>query len=167
MKRLNNVFDKICTEDNFRLALYNAIKNKGHYKEVIEIMKNPEFYIHKYLDEVKSGTYVTSSYKIFKLYSGHKWRTIYKLPMKDRIIQHAIMNIMEPWFRRHFIVDTYSSIKGRGVHRGLYRVKRALKNNPDLEYCLKLDIKKFYPSIDKEILKWMLSNNIKEKECHY
>ena len=163
MKRLSNIFEKICTEDNFKLALYNAIKNKGHYKEVIKIMEDPDFYIHKYLEDVSSETYITSPYKVFKLYSGHKWRTIYKLPMKDRIIQHAIMNIMEPWFRQHFIVDTYSSIKGRGIHRGLYRVKRALRNNPNLKYCLKLDIKKFYPSIDKEILKCMLANDIKDK----
>lgn len=164
MKRLSNIFEKICTEDNFKLALYNAIKNKGHYKEVIKIMEDPDFYIHKYLEDVSSETYVTSPYKVFKLYSGHKWRTIYKLPMKDRIIQHAIMNIMEPWFRQHFIVDTYSSIKGRGIHRGLYRVKKALKNNHNLKYCLKFDIRKFYPSIDKEILKHMLVNDIKDKK---
>ena len=52
MKRLSNIFEKICTEDNFKLALYNAIKNKGHYKEVIKIMEDPDFYIHKYLEDV-------------------------------------------------------------------------------------------------------------------
>ena len=68
------------------------------------------------------------------------------------------------WFIKGFIVDTYSSIKGRGIHKGLARVKKALRRNKNLKYCLKLDIRKFYPSIDKDILKKLLEKKIKDRK---
>lgn len=66
------------------------------------------------------------------------------------------------WFIKGFIVDTYSSIKGRGIHKGLARVKKALRNDRSLRYCLKLDIRKFYQSIDTDILKKLLERKIKD-----
>lgn len=72
------------------------------------------------------------------------------------------MNVIEPIFRHSFIRDTYSSIKGRGTHDGLARVKKAMKDVPGTTYCLKLDIKKFYPSINKEILKQKIRTKFKD-----
>lgn len=68
---------------------------------------------------------------------------------------------LEPIFRESFILDTYSSIKGRGIHRCLRRVKRAVKNLEYI-YCLKLDIHKCYPSLDKNILKQKISKKFKD-----
>lgn len=152
MKIYKHLSEKILTIENFRLAYKNATKGKRHYKEVKEIDKDPETYIQNLLEEVKSKKYVVSDYIVFQLYTGHKWRDIYKLPMKDRIVQHAIMNICEPIFRESFILDTYSSIRTRGTHLGLSRLKSALKDS-EYKYCMKLDIHKCYPSLDKEILK--------------
>jgi hypothetical protein len=76
---------------------------------------------------VVSKKYVVSKYTVFQRFTGYKIREIYKLPMKDRIVQHALMNIIEPIFRETFIVDTFSSIKTRGIHMGLKRVKKAVK----------------------------------------
>lgn len=149
--------------ENFLLAYHNATKGKKHYKEVQEIGLNPEPYLQELLEEVRSKRYKVSDYKIFKLYTGHKWREIYKLPMRDRIVQHAIMNICEPIFRESFIQDTYSSIKTRGIHLALKRLKRAVKD-PDCKYCLKLDIRKCYPSLDKEILKQKLARKFNDRD---
>lgn len=159
-------FDKICDDVNFMEAYYGATLNKQHYRGVIpkDNHKGIEIYSKKLCKLVKSGKYKTSKYKVFPLYSGGKWRIIYKLPIVDRVVQHAIMGVMEPWFQKHFIVDTYSSIAGRGIHRGLKRLKRKLRQNPNLKYCLKMDIRKFYPSIDKEILKNMLYKYFKHDE---
>lgn len=63
-----------------------------------------------------------------------------------------------------FIKDTYASIEGRGIHRGLKRVRGALKDIENTTYCLKLDIHKFYPSIDQEILKRKLLRKFKDKK---
>lgn len=164
MKRVGKIFDKICTMENFQLAYKRATKGKKEYKEVKEIEKDVEGCLTQLLDELKTHKYQTSEYFIFKLFTGGKEREIYKLPMRDRIIQHALMNYMEPIFRKSFIVDTFSSIKGRGIHRGLYRVRRALKDVENTEYCLKLDIRKFYPSIDQELMKQSLRRKFKDKE---
>jgi len=63
------------------------------------------------------------------------------------------MNIMEPIWVSSFIKGTYSCIKNRGTHKALKDVKFALKDEANTKYCLKLDVRKFYPSIDHDILK--------------
>jgi len=163
MKRYNHLFEKICTIENFHLAYNNAIKGKTHYKDVIEIEKDRDTYLLNLLEEVKSKQYKVSDYIVFHLYTGHKMREISKLPMKDRIVQHAIMNFCEPIFRESFILDTYASIKTRGIHMGLSRVKKALRKH-HYKYCLKLDIHKCYPSLDKEILKKKLENKFSDPD---
>lgn len=164
MKTYDALFSKICTIENFRKAYKNATKGKSHYKDVKHIRRfGVNKYLKKLLKEVVDKKYKVSEYKKFKRFTGHKWREIYKLPMKDRIVQHAIMNYIEPIFRETFIIDTYSSIKTRGIHLGLKRVKRALKDGK-YKYCLKLDIHKCYPSLDQNILKDKLACKFKDKD---
>lgn len=128
MKTYKNLSKLIFTYDNFRKAYKNAIKGKKHYKDVKLIERfGPSKYLRNLLEQIINKTYEVSEYKVFNLYTGHKWRKIYKLPMRDRIVQHAIMNYLEPIFRETFILDTYSSIKTKGIHLGLQRVKQALK----------------------------------------
>lgn len=164
MKKYSNLFNKICTIENFRKAYKNATKGKKHYTDVKMIERiGREKYLHELLEEVKNKKYKVSQYEVFNLYTGHKWREIYKLPMKDRIVQHAIMIYLEPIFRETFILDTYSSIKTRGIHLGLQRVKKALKKGNYTHYA-KLDVHKCYPSLDKNILKEKLSRKFLDKD---
>lgn len=164
MKKYNNLWDKICTIENFKQAYKNAIKGKRYYTEVKEIEKyGVDKYLQELLEEVVQDRYVVSEYTVFHRFTGGKDREIFKLPMKDRIIQHAIMIHIEPIFRESFIIDTYSSIKGRGIHRCLKRVKKAVRHE-EYKYCLKLDIHKCYPSLDKEILKQKLRQKFKDKK---
>lgn len=72
------------------------------------------------------------------------------------------MNIMEPIFVSTFTADTYSCIKGRGIHAAASAVKNALRDVAGIQYCLKLDIKKFYPSVDHDTLKQLLTRKIKD-----
>jgi retron-type reverse transcriptase len=74
------------------------------------------------------------------------------------------MNILEPVFIYTFTSDTYSCIKKKGIHAAARAVTQALKDNVRTRYCLKLDIKKFYPNVDHEILKQLLRKKIKEKD---
>ncbi len=104
--------------------------------------------------------YKTSEYYIFKIFEG-KEREIFQLPYyPDRIVHHAIMNVLENVFIRSFTINTYSCIKNRGIHKCLINLNKALKSHP--KYCLKLDIKKFYPSIDNKILKKLLRKKFKD-----
>lgn len=161
MKRYNNLFNKIIDIDNIYLAHQNARKRKTHYKEVRKIDANLDFYMYKIKEILENGQYVPSEYKIFKKVCGKKIRTIYKLPyFPDRIIHHAIFQILEPIFTKTFIRDTFQSIKGRGVHDARKRIQKSLKDE-NLTHALQIDIKKFYPNVDNDILKNIIRRKIK------
>lgn len=155
MKRYGNLYSKIYDIDNLRLAHKHASAGKGWYQEVIELNQNPEEYLQILQGMMINKTYETSDYTIFLRKDGIKVRMIYKLPyFPDRICQWAIMQVIEPIFIKNFIRDTYSAIPGRGIHLALDRIKKAMRTDPEgTTYCLKMDVKKFYPSINHKILK--------------
>jgi len=75
-----------------------------------------------------------------------------------------VMNVLEPVFMSVFTADTYSCIKGRGIHAAAYAVRSALKDLQGTQFCLKLDIRKFYPNVDHEVLKALLRKKIKDQD---
>lgn len=153
MKRINGLFDRICTKENIDLADKNARKDKGLRRSIIKHDANKEAENNSLLMSLMNLTYETSQYKTFTIYEP-KERLIFKLPYyPDRITHHAIMNVMEPIWVNLFIKNTYSCIKERGIHKLNRDLKRCLhKHRKDTVYCLKLDIRKFYPSIKHEVL---------------
>ena len=163
MKRYNNLFDKIVSLDNLYEADKRARRQKSHRPEVMLFDKNGDKLLLDLQRKLINGEYETSEYYVFKIYEP-KEREIFKLPYyPDRIVHHAIMNIMEPIWVSAFIKGTYSCIRKRGIHKALRDVKFALKDEINTQYCLKLDIRKFYPSIDHDILKTIIRKKIKDK----
>lgn len=164
MKRLNNLYPKICSVENLHLADSLARKGKARQYGVQCHDQHREtniLLLHKMLVD---KTYKTSPYTTFKIYEP-KERIIFRLPyFPDRIVHHAIMNILEPIFTAIFTADTFSCIKGRGIHGAQRAVSKALKDVPGTQYCLKLDIRKFYPSVNHEILKQLLRRKIKDND---
>jgi len=164
MKRINNLYNKIISIENLNLADKKARKGKLHSYGVIHHDLNRESNIIALHELLKNETFKTSKYYIFKIYEP-KEREIYRLPyFPDRILHHAIMNILEPIWMSIFTKDTYSCIKKRGIHGCMKAVKFALKDVENTKYCLKIDIKKFYPSIDHDILKLIIRKKIKCKD---
>lgn len=163
MKRYNNLFDKIVSLDNLYEADKRARIQKSHRPEVMLFDKNKDKLLLDLQRKLINGEYETSEYYVFKIYEP-KEREIFKLPYyPDRIVHHAIMNIMEPIWVSAFVKGTYSCIRKRGIHKALKDVKFALKDEVNTQYCLKLDIRKFYPSIDHDILKTIIRKKIKDK----
>lgn len=164
MKRIGNIYDKIISLDNLRLADEKARKGKLHSYGVRVHDKNREANLLALHESLKNGTFKTSQYHVFKIYEP-KEREISRLPYyPDRILHHAIMNVMEPVWVSVLAKDTYSCIKNRGIHGCAKSLKFALRNNPvGTRYCLKIDVRKFYPSIDHDILKVILARKIKDK----
>jgi len=114
---------------------------------------------------LKNKTFRNSEYEIFIKTDSGKERQIYKLPyFPDRIIHHCIMQVLEPIWVNTLITDTYSSLKSRGIHNGVRRIKKALKDKENTRYCLKMDVRKFYPSIDHAILKSIIRQKIKDPD---
>jgi RNA-directed DNA polymerase len=165
MKRYGNLFDKICEIENLRKAHHNARKKKSFYSEVKTINSNEDFYFSKIQNLLFEGKYKTSKYETFKKIDQNKEREIYKLPYyPDRIVQWAILQVIQPILEKKLISDTYSAIPNKGIHYGLKRIKKALQNEEATMYCLKFDIKKYYPSINHSILKEKYYKIFKDKK---
>lgn len=156
----------LCTEENIELADKRARKGKKSSKWAIEQHDlNKEAENKALADSFRDGSYHTSSYHVFKIYEP-KEREIYRLPYyPDRIAHHAIMNVVRELWIGQFIHQTYSCIEGRGIHRCAKELRKCLykhRNDGQTKYCLKFDIRKFYPSINHEILKSVLRRKIKD-----
>lgn len=166
MKRYGNLYKKIYDLDNLSLAHKNAKKGKGWYKEVKMVDADEEYYLKLLQEMLINKTYNTSEYEIFIKKDGEKEREIYKLPyFPDRICQWAILQVIEPILINNFTKDTYSAIPGRGIHQALKKLKAAIQNDVlGTQYCLKLDVKKYYPSIDHNILKAKYRRIFKDKD---
>ena len=161
MKRHGNLFEQIIDIENLRLSHQNARKGKLHYKAVKEIDEDPEKYLLEIQQMLKDGAFDTSPYIIMELQDDKKLRTIHKLPyFPDRIIQHALINIIGPIFLKSFIRDTFQAIPGRGTSDAARRVKLAIRTGIP-KYGVKLDIKKYYQSIDTDVLKQLIRLKIK------
>lgn len=164
MKRVNNLFEKICSLENISKADTIAQKGKKDQKGVISHNKNRQQNHLVIRDLLVSKTFTTSPYSIFKI-QDPKERSISSLPyFPDRIIHHAVMLQLEDILVSTFTADTYSCIKGRGIHAAVDKLKNALKDDDGTTYCLKLDIRKFYPSVNNEILKQLLRRKIKDAD---
>lgn len=162
MKRIGNLYNSIISIENLQLADKKAQKGKQKQFSVLKHNKNREKNILELHNSLKEENYKTSKYSNFTIYEP-KERKISRLPyFPDRIVHHAIMNILEPILKNCLISQTYSCIKNRGIHKGLNDLNKSLKVKKETEYCLKVDIKKFYPSINKDILKVLLRTKFKD-----
>lgn len=166
MKRVNDVYYKIYDKENIRLAILNAQKGKKHYTEVQIVNDNIEHYIEELHGMLKTKTYKTSAYDVFIKNDKGKTREIFKLPFfPDRVCHWAIIQVVEPFFLNKLNHCTHSAIPGRGIHSAFKQVDGYLRKDMDgTKYCLKMDIKKFYPSIDQDILKSMYRTIFKDED---
>ena len=165
MKRIGNLYEKIISIENLKLADEKARKGKARTYGVRIHDRNRESNILKLHESLKNKTFRTSAYDIFTIYEP-KERVIYRLPYyPDRIVHHAIMNVLEPIWTGVFTHNTHSCIKKRGIEgcaRNVGKTIRKYEGKP--LFCLKIDIKKFYPSVDHGVLKAIIRRKIKDKD---
>ena len=161
MKRYGNLYRRICDPDNIAVAHANARKGKAHYQEVQAVDRDPGKYLGDIRFMLESKTFKNSKYTVF-IKHGKKEREISRLPYyPDRIVHHCVVQVLEPIWMKMFIRDTFSTIKGRGIHDGMRRMKRFMRDVDGTKYCLKMDVQKFYPSIDHDVLKSILRRSFK------
>ena len=158
MKRHGNLFEKITDIDNLYRAYYNARRSKGWQRAVIKFNEDIDSNLLRIRDSMVDKAFITSPYKT-KLIHEPKEREIHILPFApDRIVQHAIMNVIEPIWESLFIYDSYACRAGKGIHAGSRRAMEFIRQN---NYCMQCDVAKFYPSIDHEILLTIIKKKIK------
>lgn len=165
MKRYGHLYPQVYDMENIRIAHTNARKGKSHYREVKKVDANPERYFRRIHYMLKNKAFHNSRYRVFKRFDSGKVRTIYKLPyFPDRIIHHCAMQVVEPIWINTLIPNTFACIKQRGIHKGVKKIKEALRDEEGTKYCLKCDVKKFYPSVDHKIMKAIIRKKIKDPE---
>lgn len=164
MKRFGNLFERICSYDNLEQAFYHASNGKQKRAEVQEFASNLEVNLRQIQNELLTHAYQTSKYEVFVKYEP-KERVIYKLPFRDRVVHWAIMLVIQPIWVANFTRDVYACVKGKGIHPCLKKLRQDLRDDPEgTAYCLKLDVRKFYPSIDHEIMKQVVRVKLKDPE---
>ena len=157
MKRYGNLFSHIISFENLYLASRKSRKGKRLKDNVIRFEENIEAELFSLQEELISKTYRPGIYREFAIYE-RKPRKISAAPYRDRIVHHALCNIIEPIFEKTFVFDSYACRKGRGTHKAVDRFTEFCKGN---KYVLKTDIRKYFPSIDHDILFEKIKRKIK------
>jgi len=160
MRRFSHLWSQVVTFENLLLAYNKARKGKRSRDEVAYFMMNYEYELLDLQKELVTGQYKPRAYRQFIIYE-RKPRTISAASFRDRVVHHAIMNIVEPLLDRSFIFDSYACRKNKGVHAAVDRYQRWSEK---YYYALKLDIASYFPSIDHQILKQQLQHKIKDKK---
>lgn len=167
MKRYGNIYPKIYDMDNLRMAHKCAKEDKLYYKEVIMVDGNPDEYLTEIQTMLKEKTYLVKAgdYAVSTINDKGKERELWKLPYyPHRVIQWAIMLQIERVFMEVFCFHTCASLKDRGIKRASSLTKEYMKDRFHSQYCLKIDISKFYPNIDHAILKQLLRKKFKDRD---
>ena len=153
--------------ENLTLAWQKARKGKTTKEYVIEFEKNTEKNLLDLHFELKEGTYSPKPLKTFIL-RDPKTRKISKSDFRDRLVHHAVVQVIEPIFDKTFIYDSCANRKGKGNLFALKRFdffkRKVTKNNSQNAFCLKADIKHYFQEVDHEILLNILTNKLRDKE---
>ena len=161
MKRAKSLFNQIVSFENLRIAWLKARKGKTSKTAVKNFSRNVNANLQLLHDRMVSSPPLLSQYVQFKI-CDPKERIISVVPFSDRVIHHAIINVLEPVFERQFIYHTYACRKGKGTHAA---ARYAFKCAGCSTYFLKLDVRKYFDSIDHTVLKSLLCRIIKDSRC--
>ncbi|HRY83740.1 MAG TPA: reverse transcriptase/maturase family protein [Candidatus Cloacimonadota bacterium] len=157
-KRVGFLYEQITSWSNLYLAYIRACKHKKSKAETTEWMYNCERYLFDLQAELVEERYHPQPYKYF-LIREPKERIISVAAFRDRVVHHALVNIIEPYFEASFIKDSYATRKEKGLHLA---VKAAQNYTCHYKWYLKLDIRKYFASINHEILLKLINRKIKD-----
>lgn len=157
MKRFGQLWPQIIAFDNLWQAARQAQRGKRFRDNVLAFNHNLEQNLLQLQSELASKSYQPGAYRTFEIVDP-KPRLISAAPYRDRVVHHALCNIIVPLMERSFIDDSYANRVGYGTHRAL---KRAVRFARSSRYALQCDIRKYFPSIDHTILKTLIRKRIK------
>jgi len=163
MTRIGNLKHQWCNYESLLRAYREVRKSKSNYYTFIDFERKLAVNLERILTSLINGTYEVKPYRTFEIYDP-KQRTIHAPHLEDRIAQHSLMNAIRQTIENRFISNTFACIKNRGTHQASNILLRYLKNFKGVGYFLKIDIKKFFYTIDHRILKAQVERIIKCKE---
>lgn len=162
MKTYTNLFERIYSFDSLYRAYCRARLGKRQRVSVMLFEQNLEGNLIQLQNELIWDMYKTGNYHRFEVFEP-KQREVAALPFRDRVVQHSLIAVIEPIWERRFIADSYACRKGRGLFNGTDRVQsmmRATLRKHGQLFALKLDVRKFFASIDHSVIKKLLRQRI-------
>ncbi len=166
-KTIRNKFDKVLSYESLMEAHKKSRKGKGYRNEIIKFNLKQEEYIMWLYNELKNETYKHGGYKVFYV-TEPKLRKIEKSRYVDRIVHRWLVdNFLEPTFVPTFVNTSFACLKDRGMHRAALYVQKCMKSalvKWGEYYILKMDVAKYFDSIDKNILFEILKRKIKDEK---
>ncbi len=150
------MYAQLCSWDNLCLAYGKASRGKRGRPAVAQFEYRLEDNLIQLEHELQTRTYRPGAYYSFYIHEP-KRRLISAAPFRDRVVHHALCNLIEPLFERSFIRDSYANRVGKGTHRALDRCQQLARRHP---YVLQCDVRQFFPAIDHAILRDILARKI-------
>lgn len=164
-RTIRNQFEKKLSYENLMKAHNLSKRGKGYRKGIILFNLKQEEYIMWLYEQLKNETYKHGGYTEFYV-TEPKVRRIQKSRYIDRIVHRWIVDqFLKEYFETTFIQTTYACIKNRGMHKACLDVQNAMKHCKRIwgnYYILKMDVRKYFDSIDKDILYRILSRKIQD-----
>ncbi len=165
-KKIKNAFFKNLTFQKFLEAHNRAKKNKMYKNEVLKFDLNLESNIISIINGIKNNTFKVGDYYSFIVYEP-KERLIHSLPYRDRVVhQWYVEEFVKPYIMPKFIGTSFACLPDRGTHKAVAAVQKMMqkysKKFPDY-YILKCDIRKYFNSIDTNVLFEIMKKYIDDK----
>mgnify|MGYP001558690403 CR=1 FL=1 len=157
-KVYRHLWSDISSFEALHAAYLKARRGKRYDIETMRFGINLEIELFRLRDELESGAYCTGEYRRFDVYEP-KRREVAALPFRDRVVQHALVAVLESIYEPRFIYDSYACRVGKGTHAGADRLTTFLRwahQHWPQTYVLKMDVRKFFPSVDHARLKGIL-----------
>ncbi len=159
MKREGRLIERITDLDNLYLAYWKAQRGKANRAEVKEYSEGLQERLLLLGKELGSGNIAVGEYRYVTIHDP-KERKISVSPFKDRVMQHAIMNVCHDGFERYQVPQSYASRIGKGTYAA---IEKARDNQKKWAWYLKMDMRKYFDSIDHSVLKEMLRRRFKDR----
>lgn len=159
MRRYGNLWSSLVSWPNLLRAARKAQRGKRDKGAVQRFNFGQETELLRLQDELEAGTYQPGAFRSHWI-TRPKPRMISAAPYRDRVVHHALMNIFEPILERHFHPDSYACRAGKGTHAAVRRLQVLMRRN---RYAVHCDIRKYFPSIDHEVLKATFRRLLKDR----
>jgi retron-type reverse transcriptase len=168
MRIYNKLFNKIIEPENLFSAWDEFKKGKGQKLDVLRFEKNLEQNIFQLHRDLRDKTYKHGGYTSFYIHDP-KLRHIHKATVRDRVLHHAMFKVLSPIFESTYIHNSFSCRLSKGNHKGVkalaHMLRQASKNSTKTCFVLKCDIRKFFDSIDHDILIELIQRKIRDKNA--
>ena len=159
MKRAGHLIEQVADTDNLLLAFYKAQRGKQGKAEVVRYREHLDKRISELQHQLLSDTVRVGEYRTFYVYDPKK-RLICAAAFGERVLHHALMNVCHPFFERHLISSTYATRIGKGTYKALEHAHHAMSR---YRYVAKLDVRKYFDTVDHAVLKLQLRRIFKDK----